>query len=136
METEEAMKPASADNEKVTSSTDTKDAIERLIEESEPAEQTNGTKETMNEEISKKEDTEDKSKEFKDEKSGQGQPSKRVQEGQKWNERPRNKDGSRNSDRPYNRYGNKPFKRNNKSDLTAQEESSDPVAIRKQVGQV
>ncbi|KAK3176526.1 hypothetical protein OEA41_007849 [Lepraria neglecta] len=127
METEEATKPASADNEKVTSSTDTKDAIEKLMEESKPAEQTNGTKETTNEEVSKKEDTEDKSKEFKDEKSGQDQPSKRVQEGQKWNERPRN------TDRPYNKYGNKPFKRNNKSDLTSQEESSDPVAIRKQV---
>ena len=130
METEEATKPVSADNEKVTSSTDTKDAIEKLIEESKPAKQTNGTKETTNEEVSKKEDTEDKSKEFKDEKSGQDQPSKRVQEGQKWNERPRN------TDRPYNKYGNKPFKRNNKSDLTSQEESSDPVAIRKQVGQV
>ena len=136
METEEATKPASADNEKVTSPTDTKDAIEKLIEESKPAEQTNGTKETTNEEVSKKEDTEDKSKEFKDEKSEQDQPSKRVQEGQKWNERPRNKDGFRNTDRPYNKYGNKPFKRNNKSDLTSQEESSDPVAIRKQVGRV
>ena len=130
METEEATKPASADNEKVASSTDTKDAIEELIEESKPAEQIHGTKETTNEEASKKEDTEDRSKEFKDEKSGQDQPSKRVQEGQKWNERPRN------TDRPYNKYGNKPFKRNYKSDLTSQEESSDPVAIRKQVGQV
>ena len=111
MESEEATKPASADNEKVTSSTDTTDAIEKLIEESKPAEQTNGNKETTNEEVSKKEDTEDKSKEFKDEKSGQEKPSKRVQEGQKWNERPRNKDGSHSTDRPYNKYGNKPFKR-------------------------
>lgn len=45
-------------------------------------------------------------------------PSKRVQEGQKWNNRDR--------DRPDH-------KKNIKSDLTSQEESSDPVAIRKQV---
>lgn len=43
--------------------------------------------------------------------------SKKVQEGQKWN----------------NRARGKPDKSNVKSDLTSQEESSDPVAIRKQV---
>ena len=45
-------------------------------------------------------------------------PSKRVQEGQKWNDRNRER---------------KDYKKNIKSDLTSQEESSDPVAIRKQV---
>ena len=45
-------------------------------------------------------------------------PSKRVQEGQRWNDRNRER---------------KDYKKNIKSDLTSQEESSDPVAIRKQV---
>lgn len=44
--------------------------------------------------------------------------SKRVQEGQKWNDRNREKID---------------YKKNIKSDFTSQEESSDPVAIRKQV---
>lgn len=44
--------------------------------------------------------------------------SDKVQEGQKWDNRNR---------------GNRDFKKNVKSDLTSQEESSDPVAIRKQV---
>lgn len=44
--------------------------------------------------------------------------SKRVQEGQKWNDRNRERID---------------YKKNIKSDFTSQEESSDPVAIRKQV---
>ena len=44
--------------------------------------------------------------------------SEKVLEGQKWNNRNRAK---------------RDFKKNVKSDLTSQEESSDPVAIRKQV---
>lgn len=44
--------------------------------------------------------------------------SEKVVEGQKWNNRNR---------------GKRDFKKNVKSDLTSQEESSDPVAIRKQV---
>lgn len=52
--------------------------------------------------------------------------SKRVEEGRGWNDRDR--------DRPrHNNYPNKKFKSNNRSDLTSQEESSDPIAIRKQV---
>ncbi|KAL8758263.1 MAG: hypothetical protein Q9199_001616 [Rusavskia elegans] len=49
------------------------------------------------------------------------EPSKRVQEGQKWNNRDR--DGKPRAD----------HKKNYKSDLTSQAESSDPVEIRKQV---
>lgn len=45
--------------------------------------------------------------------------SKRVQEGQRWNDRNREKED---------------YSKNIKSDLTSQEESNDPVAIRKQVG--
>ena len=47
-----------------------------------------------------------------------GKPSKRVQEGQAWN--------NRNRERVD-------YKKNIKSDVTTQDESSDPVAIRKQV---
>ncbi|KAL9633367.1 MAG: hypothetical protein Q9204_003431 [Flavoplaca sp. TL-2023a] len=49
------------------------------------------------------------------------EPSKRVQEGQKWNNRDRN--GKPRAD----------HQKNYKSDLTSQAESSDPVEIRKQV---
>ena len=52
-------------------------------------------------------------------------PSKRVREGQRWNDRPRKQYGNQ-KDRPHKGH-------NNKSDLTSQQESSDPVAIRKQV---
>ena len=51
------------------------------------------------------------------------EPSKRVQEGQKWNNRDRN--GKPRAD----------HKKNYKSDLTSQAESSDPVEIRKQVSE-
>lgn len=52
--------------------------------------------------------------------------SERVEEGRRWNERDRNRPRRDN-------YPNKKFKSNNRSDLTSQEESSDPAAIRKQV---
>ncbi|KAL8724875.1 MAG: hypothetical protein Q9166_007704 [cf. Caloplaca sp. 2 TL-2023] len=52
---------------------------------------------------------------------GKMEPSKRVQEGQKWNNRDR-------ESRPRPDH-----KKNYKSDLTSQAESSDPVEIRKQV---
>ncbi|KAL6719876.1 hypothetical protein ACLMJK_001797 [Lecanora helva] len=58
--------------------------------------------------------------------TGDGRPSKRVREGQRWNDR---------NDRPprYNKYDRSDKKRNIKSDFTSQKESSDPIAIRKQV---
>ncbi|KAL8942788.1 MAG: hypothetical protein Q9216_001473 [Gyalolechia sp. 2 TL-2023] len=52
------------------------------------------------------------------------EPSERVKEGQKWNNRDRNA-------RPRKDF--KDYKKNYISDLTSQKESSDPVAIRKQV---
>ncbi|KAI4096302.1 MAG: hypothetical protein LQ344_001128 [Seirophora lacunosa] len=60
------------------------------------------------------------------------EPSERVKEGQKWNNRDR---GGRGRGRGRARSGKdlENFRKNYKSDLTAQEESSDPVAIRKQV---
>lgn len=51
--------------------------------------------------------------------SDRSEPSKGIQEGQRWNNRDRERVD---------------YKKNIKSDLTSQEESSDPVAIRKQVG--
>lgn len=52
------------------------------------------------------------------------EPSKRVQEGQQWN--------NRLSQGPRSRH-RKDFVKNVKTDFTAQQESKDPVAIRKQV---
>ncbi|KAL8791909.1 MAG: hypothetical protein Q9195_005485 [Heterodermia aff. obscurata] len=58
-------------------------------------------------------------------------PSKNVQEGRAWNNRDRGRGGrGRGSRGDYPRTS---FKHNIKSDLTTQEESNDPVAIRKQV---
>ncbi|KAL8700264.1 MAG: hypothetical protein Q9201_005535 [Fulgogasparrea decipioides] len=51
------------------------------------------------------------------------EPSDRVREGQRWN----------NRDRDRHSKPRKDFRENYKSDLTSQKESSDPVAIRKQV---
>ena len=63
-------------------------------------------------------------------------PSQRVQEAREYNNRDRN----RRFDRPYQKnhtpYPKKDFRKNVKSDLTSQAESSDPVEIRKQVGLV
>lgn len=136
METGEVIKSAIADSANVPSSTENKDAGGTSIDESKPAEQNNGTKTTIDERLPKEKETEDNSKDPKGDESTHDKPSKRVQEGQKWNDRHRNKDGTRNTDRSYNKFGNKPFRKNNKSDLTSQEESSDPVAIRKQVGAI
>lgn len=60
------------------------------------------------------------------EKAREGQDSSRVKEAQRWNNRDRERGGQ-------GHQINKKFHRNNKSDLTSQAESSDPVAIRKQV---
>lgn len=53
-------------------------------------------------------------------------PSEKVQQAIKYNNRDRN----RNNDRPYQK---RDYRKNVKSDLTSQAESSDPVQIRKQV---
>lgn len=58
--------------------------------------------------------------------SGKKEPSERVKEGQKWNNRDRN-------GKPGRGGFKKNYSDNYKSDLTAQAESSDPTAIRKQV---
>ena len=128
METEEATKPSNEDQSEVPSLDQSKNAIKNVIEESKAENQTNGTETASNGENPKSpvEQEDEKRKEpEKESPRRDGGPSKRVREGQKWNDRPRKHYGNQN-DRPHKRH-------NNKADLVSQEESSDPVAIRKQV---
>lgn len=126
MEAEEATKPVSGATEETPSLSETTKAVEELIDEARPAQQTNGTK--LSEDDQKPEDGDDNRKASNDEEPRQDQPSKRVQEGQRYNNRPR---GGRDNNRPHPKRFDK---KNIKSDLTSLQESSDPVAIRKQVG--
>ena len=127
MEVEEATKPANEAQVETPSLGQSQDAIERLIEESKPESQTNGAEATSNGKSPERtvEQEDKKRKEPEREGSRPDGPSKRIREGQKWNDRPRKQYGNPN-DRPHKRH-------NNKSDLVSQPESSDPVAIRKQV---
>ena len=70
--------------------------------------------------------------------SGSTEPSKRVQEGRAWHNRDRDHDRGRGRSRGGRSRGNNnnrghKYRHNIKSDMTSQEESSDPVEIRKQV---
>ena len=128
MATEEATKPSKEDQSEVPSLDQSKNAIENLIEESKAENQTNGTETAPNVKSPENpvEQEDKKRKESgKESPSRDDGPSKRVREGQKWNDRPRKHYGNQN-ERPYKRH-------NNKANLVSQEESSDPVAIRKQV---
>ena len=70
-----------------------------------------------------------KSTEKKTNSPTQNEPSKRVREGQEWNNRSRyDKYGHNKSN-----YQKRDYNKNNRSNLASQQESSDPVAIRKQV---
>ena len=60
-------------------------------------------------------------------------PSQRVQEAREYNNRDRNRRNDRPSQKNHTPYLRKDFRKNVKSDLTSQAESSDPVEIRKQV---
>ena len=126
MEPEEAAKPVSEATEQAPSLSETSKAVEELIDEARPIEQTNGTK--LADDNKKAENGDENRKVSNDERPRQAQPSKRVQEGQRYNNRIR---GEKNYDRPHQR---KFDQRNIKSDPTSLQESSDPVAIRKQVG--
>ena len=126
MEAEEATKPVSGATEETPSLSKTSKAVEELIDGAKSAEQINGTKHP--EDDKKFENGDDNRKASNHEEPRQDQPSKRVQEGQRYNNRPR---GDRNNNRPHPK---KFDKKNIKSDLTSLQESSDPVAIRKQVG--
>ena len=126
MEAEEAAKPVSEATEQAPPLGETSKAVEELIDEARPVEQTNGTKHPNDDKTP--ENGDDNHKTSHDEQPRQDQPSKRVQEGQRYNNRPR---GDRKNNRPY---PGKFDPKNIKSDLTSLQESSDPVAIRKQVG--
>lgn len=127
MGVEETTKPANGDQAEVPSLDQSQNAIERLIEESKPESQTNGAEAASTGKSPKSPVNLEEKVRQQSEKEGPREdgPSKRVREGQKWNDRPRKQYGSRN-DRPHKRH-------NNKSDLVSQQESSDPDAIRKQV---
>lgn len=126
MEAEEAAKPVSGVTEQTPSLSETSKAVEELVDEARPVEQTNATKHPNDDE--KAENGDGVRKTSTDEQPRQDQPSKRVQEGQRYNNRPR-------GDRKYNKPPLRKFDpKNIKSDLTSLQESSDPVAIRKQVG--
>ena len=126
MESEEAAKPVSGATEQAPSLSETSKAVNELIDEARHVEQTNGTKHLNDDK--KPEDGDDNRKTATDEQPEQDQPSKRVQEGQRYNNRPR-------GDRKYHNPSLRKYDpKNIKSDFTSLQESSDPVAIRKQVG--
>ena len=126
MEAEEAAKSVSEATAQVPSLSETSKAGEELIEAARPVDETNGTK--LADDNKKPENGDDSRKAFNDEQPRQAQPSKRVQEGQRYNNRIRN-------EKNYNRTDQRKFdQRNIKSDPSSLQESSDPVAIRKQVG--
>ena len=131
MEVEEATRPANGDQAEDPSIDQPQDTIQEVTEESKSENRTNNTEAASKEKSPKGpkspvEQEDGKCKESPEKESlGQGGPSKRVREGQKWNDRPR-KQNDNQTDRPRKRH-------NNRSDLVSQQESSDPFAIRKQV---
>ena len=132
MEVEEAIKPGDGDQAEAPSLEESPAKAEGLTKESKSEhDHTNRTEAAPTEkssDISKNQEEQegDKQKQPEKETPAQDGPSKRVREGQRWNDRPRKQYGNQD-DRPSKRH-------NNKSDLVSQQESSDPVAIRKQVG--
>jgi len=139
MEAAETVKPVHENKAEVPSLEGPQDAIEKPIEESRPEGHTNGTEETADDKSLKEKEPE-KNSGKEPENSKQDEPSERVKEGQRYNDR--NRGGRGRGDRGIRggrggrgNYQDRPFKKNNiKSDLTSQQESSDSVAIRKQVG--
>ena len=130
MATAEAVTPNGAAAEEARPLNDSTDAAKELIDEPKPTEQTNGDKGHENKKSAENQNEENTSVAPKNEKSRQDEPSKRVQEGQRYNNRARfDKNGNKSQQKKYDR-------KNIKSDLTSLQESSDPVAIRKQVGSV
>ena len=122
MEVEKTAAQANGDAEEKPAVDRNKDAVGDLISESKTKSLADDTIDGADAKILPKENADDNPKGDDKGSLGDEKPSKRVREGQKWNDRSRR----------YNK-NDRPIKRNNKSDLTSQEESSDPVAIRKQV---
>lgn len=142
MEVKDAVKPESESKAEAPSLEATQDAIGKLIEESRPEEQTNGTKAAQDDSVTKAKEVQ-KSDDPDAEKPMNEEPSERVKEGQRYNNRHRGGQGhrgdrggrgcrGRGNDRGFQDRSSR--RDNIKSDLISQQESSDPVAIRKQVG--
>ena len=127
MEVEEATKPANGEQTGVPSLDQSQVTVEGSNDKFQLENQANSTEAASKGKSPKTQVKQEgeKRKDPKEEGPAQDGPSKRVREGQKWNDRPRKQYGNQD-DRPRKRY-------NNKSDLVSQQESSDPVAIRKQV---
>lgn len=127
MEGKEVTKSANGDQAEVPSIGQSTDTKEGLTEESKSEIQTNNTEAASNGKSPKSpaEQEDGKRKENEKKSPTHGRPSEKVREGQRWNDRPRKQYGDHND-----RF---PKRHNNRSNLTSQKESSDPVAIRKQV---
>lgn len=124
----EESKPVADANSKVDSDLPMTDDVDKVIAEVEAKrKQKAETPEEVAVETNGHEISDPKSENVSTEKK---EPSERVKEGQRWNNRDRNGKSGRPGFKGYK----KDFRDNYKSDLTAQEESSDPIAIRKQVG--
>ena len=127
MQGEEVTKSANGNQTEVPSLGQPTNTKEGLTEESKSGIPTSDTEATFKGKSPKvpAEQEDGKRKENEKKSPTHGRPSEKVREGQKWNDRPRKQCGDHND-----RF---PKKHNNKSDLISQKESSDPVAIRKQV---
>lgn len=125
MEVKEATNISSDEKAGVPYTDDTQAAIVDPIKESETDGHTNGTSVTIEEKSPETRAMENPRSPEKDT-NADDRPTKRVREGQKWNDRSRYKYD--------NKHDRTQYKKNIKSDLTSQKESSDPDAIRKQVG--
>lgn len=123
----EESSPTAHVNSRTTTELPSTDDVDKAIEKVEASKQQKeeGTSKDVVVETAGHEIAKEKSE---DTKSAKKEPSERVKEGQRWNNRDRNGRGGRPGTK-------KNFSHNYKSDLTSQEESSDPVAIRKQVKQ-
>lgn len=135
MEIEKAVQNLNEDKKGAATVNQTHDVGNNLINEAkEQTETPNGTNNTTNGEKSVEKESK-KSNSVKTDTADDGKTSERVHEGQRWNDRPRKFD-NKNSRKPY-RYDKShdrvQYQKNIKSDLTSQQESSDPAAIRKQV---
>lgn len=136
MEVEKTIDHLNKDKGGVTTVDQTQDVVGDMISEAkqEVEAHANGTKDTTNGGDSVQKESK-KSNGPENKAASDDKFSQCVREGQTWNDRPRKFD-NQNDRKPYkygNKHGRAQYKKNIKSDLTSQQESSDPVAIRKQV---
>ncbi len=121
---EEAIKHTNGEQLETSPAGQLQDKTETSSGKSQPGTQTNSTEAASVGKMPVEQDHKE-GEEGEKQSPKQDGPSKKVREGQKWNDRPR-KQYSNQKDHPHKRH-------NNRSNLESQQESSDPVAIRKQV---